>query len=68
MKDDAQLIDDSLAGQSAAFGQLVTKYQDRLYNALVHVTGSTHEAEEVTQDAMLQAYSKLDSFRGNSSF
>ena len=47
---------------------LVRKYQDRLFNALVHVTGSTHEAEEVVQDAMLQAYTKLASFRGKSSF
>ncbi len=28
MNDDTQLIDETLAGQSAAFGQLVTKYQD----------------------------------------
>ena len=39
MNDDAQLIDEALAGRSVAFGRLVTKYQDRLYNALVHVVG-----------------------------
>src|ERR1700722_11227143 len=36
-RDDFQLIDEALAGQSASFGELVTKYQDRLYNSVLHV-------------------------------
>lgn len=68
LNEDKQLVEDALAGSTESFELLVRKYQDRLYNTLVHVTGSTHEAEEVAQDAMLQAYSKLDTFRGNSAF
>ena len=34
MKDDPELIDDTLRGDTGAFGQLVLKYQDRLYNPL----------------------------------
>ncbi len=68
LKEDKQLVEDTLAGKTESFELLVRKYQDRLYNTLVHVTGSTHEAEEVAQDAMLQAYAKLNTFRGNSSF
>lgn len=68
MSEDKQLVDQALEGKTESFGQLVRKYQDRLYNTLVHVTGSTHEAEEVAQDAMMQAYAKLDTFRGSSSF
>ena len=63
MKDDAQLIDETLAGDSAAFGQLVTRYQDRLYNTLVHVVGSTDMAYDVVQDAFVQAYVKLEFVR-----
>jgi RNA polymerase sigma-70 factor (ECF subfamily) len=66
--DDAQLLDEALAGQSAAFGQLVSKYQDRLYNALVHVIGSTEEARDVVQDAFVQAFLKLGSFHRSSAF
>lgn len=62
------MVQRTLDGKTESFEQLVRKYQDRLYNTLVHVTGSTHEAEEVAQDAMLQAYSKLSTFRGKSSF
>jgi RNA polymerase sigma-70 factor (ECF subfamily) len=68
VNDDAQLIDQALAGQSVAFGQLVTKYQDRLYNALVHVIGSTDEARDVVQDAFVQAFLKLASFHRSSAF
>lgn len=65
---DQQIIDEVLAGKVASFEVLVRKYQDRLFNTLVHVTGDSHEAEEVVQDAMLKAYSKLSTFRGNSQF
>jgi RNA polymerase sigma-70 factor (ECF subfamily) len=68
VNDDAQLIDEVLAGQSVSFGRLVTKYQDRLYNALVHVIGSADEASDVVQDAFVQAFLKLGSFRRSSAF
>lgn len=67
-QDDQALIDLALAGHSEAFGQLVTKYQDRLYNTMVRVVGSTDEARDAVQDAFVQAFVKLDSFRGNSAF
>ena len=66
--DDAQLLDEALAGRSVAFGRLVTKYQDRLYNALVHVVGSAEDARDVVQDAFVQALLKLDSFHRSSAF
>lgn len=68
MSEDKVLVEQTLAGKTESFEELVRKYQDRLYRTLVHVTGSTHEAEEVAQDAMLQAYAKLTTFRGHSSF
>jgi RNA polymerase sigma-70 factor (ECF subfamily) len=67
-EEDAQLIDDTLAGNTAAFGQLVQKYQDRLFNTLVHLTGSYQEAEDVAQETFVQTYVKLASFQRRSSF
>ena len=67
VNEDAQWIDDTLAGNTAAFGQLVQKYQDRLFNTLIHVTGSVQEAEDVAQEAFVQAYIKLQTFQGRSS-
>jgi len=66
--DDGQLIAETLGGNSAAFGQLVRKYQDRLYNTLVHALGDRHEAEDVVQEAFVQAFLKLDHFAGRSAF
>ena len=68
MIDDAPLIERSLRGDSAAFGCLVRKYQDRLFNTVVHVAGSREEAEDVAQEAFVQAYVKLSSFHRESAF
>jgi RNA polymerase sigma-70 factor (ECF subfamily) len=68
VNDDARLIDEALAGQAVAFGELVTKYQDRLYNALVHVVGSAEEARDVAQDAFVQAFLKLPTFQRTAAF
>jgi RNA polymerase sigma-70 factor (ECF subfamily) len=68
VNDDVQLIDQTLDGHSAAFGQLVRKYQDRLYNMVVHVTGNAEDARDVVQEAFVQAFVKLDSFRRKSTF
>ena len=68
MNDDAQLIGQALAGQTAAFGQLVQKYQDRLYNTVVHVVGNAEDAKDVVQEAFVQAFLKLESFQGASAF
>jgi RNA polymerase sigma-70 factor (ECF subfamily) len=65
---DAELIDEALAGNAEAFGGLVTKYQDRLYNTVVHVVGSTEDARDVVQDAFVQAFVKLETFRRDSAF
>ncbi len=68
MNDDAQLIEETLAGHSVAFGRLVQKYQDRLYNTVVHVVGNAEDAKDVVQDAFVQAFVKLDTFKGSSAF
>jgi len=68
VKDDAQLIDETLAGDSGAFGQLVENYQDRLFNSVVHLMGSAEDARDVVQDAFIQAFVKLGSFKRKSAF
>jgi RNA polymerase sigma-70 factor (ECF subfamily) len=68
VNDDVQLIEETLAGHSKAFGRLVQKYQDRLYNTLVHVAGNAEDARDAVQDAFVQAFVKLDTFQGNSAF
>jgi RNA polymerase sigma-70 factor (ECF subfamily) len=66
LSDDAPLIAATLAGDTAAYGRLVGLYQDRLYNSLLRVVGE--DADDIVQDAFVQAYLKLSSFRGSSAF
>jgi RNA polymerase sigma-70 factor (ECF subfamily) len=67
-QDDQQLIRSSIAGHKEAFGQLVLKYKDRLFNGMVQILRSEAEAEDVVQDAFLLAFTKLETFKGNSAF
>lgn len=67
-QDDQQLISSTLAGHSDAFGHLIRKYKDRLFNGMVQILRSEAEAEDVVQDAFLLAFTKLKSFKGNSAF
>jgi RNA polymerase sigma-70 factor (ECF subfamily) len=68
VKDDAHLIDEALAGSTAAFGLLVERYQDRLFNTLVHVTGNAEDAADIAQEAFVQAFLKLNTFHRSAAF
>jgi RNA polymerase sigma-70 factor (ECF subfamily) len=65
---DAELITRSLAGDSGAFGVLVVRYQDRLFGSLARLLGSEEDARDAVQEAFVQAYLKLGTFRGTSAF
>jgi RNA polymerase sigma-70 factor (ECF subfamily) len=67
-KPDHELIADCLKGQTSAFGDLVTRYQNRLYNTLVAVLGSADDAHDVAQEAFVSAFQKLHTFKGRSAF
>lgn len=68
VSDDAQLIEQALKGHSEAFGQLVLRYQDRLFNTVFHVVGHAEDARDIVQEAFVQAFLKLDTFRHHSKF
>jgi len=47
VRDDHKLIDDCLHGNSAAFGELVLRHQDRLYNTLLRLLEHPEDARDV---------------------
>jgi RNA polymerase sigma-70 factor (ECF subfamily) len=65
---DARLVEAAQQGDRDAFGDLVSRYQDRLFNTLLRIAGSREDAADAVQDAFVQAYVKLDSFRGDAQF
>jgi RNA polymerase sigma-70 factor (ECF subfamily) len=66
--DDRRLIAECLKGRTAAYGELVRRYQDRLYNTVYRLVDNAEDAQDVVQDAFLNAYQSLDSFKGDSRF
>jgi RNA polymerase sigma-70 factor (ECF subfamily) len=66
--DDHTIVEACRAGQTEAFGALVLRYQERLYQTLLRLCGSSEDARDVLQDTFLRAYEKLDQFQGESSF
>ncbi len=65
---DKELIKRTLAGDEAAFGALVDRYKDAVHALVYRKTGNFHIAEELTQDAFLQAYQKLSTLRNPAHF
>lgn len=66
--DDRRLIADCLGGRRDAFGELVSRYQARLYNSALRLVSSAEDAADVVQDAFLSAYQALHTFKGDAEF
>ena len=66
--DDHRLISECLKGDGAAFGALVTRYQDRLYNTVFRMVDNAEDARDVVQETFLSAYQSLAGFKGDSLF
>jgi RNA polymerase sigma-70 factor (ECF subfamily) len=66
--EDAALIEKVKAGQSEAYGVLVRKYQDRVFNACWRICGHLEDARDLTQEAFLKAFEQLGGFRHQSGF
>jgi len=65
---DRRLISECLAGRTDAFGELVLRHQDRLFNSVVRVLDNPDDAADAVQDAFLNAYVSLASFKGDAEF
>ena len=60
--DDLELVSQSLAGQTEAFGVLVTRYQKVMYTVAIRMLGNSEDARDATQDAFVKAYQRLNTF------
>lgn len=50
--------------QRTTFERLIEEYADRIYNIALRITGHPQEAEDVMQEAFLNAFRSWASFRG----
>jgi RNA polymerase sigma-70 factor (ECF subfamily) len=65
--DDA-LVTASRRGDRAAFSDLVTRHQDRVYRLCVRWLGDPNLAEETAQDVFLSAWRAIGNFRSEARF
>ena len=63
-----ELVRRAQSGDEAAFGQLVTAYEKKVYALTVRMCKNPHDAEEAAQEAFLAAWQGLKFFRFESSF
>ena len=65
---DVELVRRAQQGDGSAFAELVGRHQRQLYRLALRMTGSEADAQEVLQEAFLNAYQKLPNFRGEAQF
>jgi len=61
--DDSELITRVLRGDSAAYEEIVQRYQQIAFRTAYVITGSSADAEDAAQEGFVKAYRALDRFR-----
>ena len=64
---DVSLVERCRANDEAAFNEIVARYKTKVYNYVYRMTGSSDDAEDLTQEVFIRTYVSLDSFRSQSS-
>lgn len=64
---DAELVRQAVQGDLSAFEQLVERHRDVVHRVAVRIAGP-EEAGDVSQDAFLHAFNRLETFSGEGSF
>ena len=66
--DEAGWITRAQQADAGAFEKLYRMHIDKVYGLCLRMTGNVAEAEDCAQEAFIQAWNKLDRFRGESAF
>jgi len=65
---EAQAIERAQQGDAEAFEALYNLHKRRVYSLCLRMTANTAAAEDLTQEAFLQLFRKIGTFRGESAF
>ena len=67
-KDDGAIIQEILAGNKRAYGELVDRHKEKAMTLAMRMLKNRQDAEEATQDAFVRAFNALPRFEWKSSF
>jgi len=62
------LVRKSQEGDYPSFGELVKRYEKKVYNLAYRIMGNKEDASDVLQETFLQAFKKLPGFKGKARF
>ena len=65
---EAEAIEQAKQGDAKAFKVLYDLHKRRVYSLCLRMTGNPASAEDLTQEAFLQLFRKIGTFRGESAF
>ena len=66
--DESALVAQAREGDTVAFGELVRRYEGKIFRLAQHVTQNREDAEDVLQETFMKAYEHLNQFKGDSKF
>ena len=66
--EDSRIVGEVLDGDINAYALLVKKYQKPIYNLMYRASGSPEISMELSQEALVRAYEKLERFDPDKSF
>lgn len=61
--EDRHLVERTLSGDRAAYGELIYRYQDRIYRFSLRLTRCSQEAEDLTQETFMRAWRYLHNYK-----
>ncbi|MBI4446068.1 MAG: sigma-70 family RNA polymerase sigma factor [Acidobacteria bacterium] len=61
-KSDAELVAESLQGNSQAFEEIVRRHQKRVFSIVYHYLGGRNEVEDLAQEVFIRVFRSLDRF------
>ena len=65
---DGSLVSQTLRGETEAYGELVRRYQQSVFNICYRMMAERRDAEDLTQESFMRAYQRLTSFDINRPF
>ena len=68
LDNDERLIKKALNGHEAAWVKLVKRYEKRIYNHCLRMTGATDEAMDIVQEVFISVFRNLPNYRGDGVF
>ena len=66
--DEQALIERCKAGDTAAFDELVRRFEKQVFNCALRITGNYNDACDVAQEAFIRAFHSIQTFRGDAKF